>query len=108
MQSGKARPSFQSGIKYSRERQRVIDSNKHTIDVRAMLTPVVYAWKRGDEYLYIGFTSCLYRRFGGHHVIGKRDELKPTDQFDVWYFRSRREARAFELRMIAHYHPKFN
>lgn len=47
----------------------------------------VYAWKRGDEYLYIGSGGRgICRLLGGHHVIDKAEDVQDSDVFEFWWF----------------------
>ena len=79
-----------------------------TFSMSQFLGHAVYGIRRDGLYLYIGKTSKLLGRFGGHHIVGVKFELEPTDQLDLWMCQSSRDAFVLELELITHHRPKFN
>lgn len=74
----------------------------------AMKTPIVYAWKRGNLYLYIGQSRVGFGRLiSHHHVIGITDEVLDTDEFTMWY-KTKEGLNAFEELLIKKLRPKYN
>lgn len=72
------------------------------------MSPSVYGWRRGTEYLYIGQALSLLKRFGGHHIIGIREDFQKDDKIDVWFFDKHLDASIFESKMIKEHFPKYN
>lgn len=70
-------------------------------------SPIVYGWRRGDLYLYIGASiNGTYRPFKGHHIINTREKLLPGDIIDIWCIPS--EIYELEARLIKKFKPKYN
>lgn len=67
----------------------------------------VYAWRRDDEWLYVGCSGALARPFS-HNIIGRVDDLRDTDFIHAWALGSFEEALAFEATLIALQKPKYN
>lgn len=51
----------------------------------AMTEPVVYAWFRNNDCLYVGQSVKGFVRLTRHHVIGKIDEVQASDSFRFWF-----------------------
>lgn len=68
----------------------------------------VYGIRRDERYLYIGKSTSMLRRMGGHHAIGPRFEPLPTDQLDVWKCSSAMEAKQLEYELIQQFVPQYN
>lgn len=69
---------------------------------------LVYGWRRGTFYLYIGRSSSGKERFlYGHHVVDKVEPIRNTDFIDVWYC-EKYELEGLELKLIKHYQPTYN
>ena len=69
--------------------------------------PIVYAWMRGEEILYIGRgLKGVTRPFAHDHPHLKG--LLPTDELKVWTFPTGTIARAVEVAMIAVARPPLN
>jgi excinuclease UvrABC nuclease subunit len=73
------------------------------------LRSVVYVWKRGDEYLYIGSSKRGFARMlsDSHRVIDARN-IHDDDDVEVYYFDSVDEARKTERDWIHSCHPRYN
>jgi len=79
-----------------------------TVPGKLLRSYLVYGWRRGEKYLYIGLSGVgLTRLNNGHHVFG-RDKLLSTDEIDVWYCDSRLEAGLLESKLIKEHKPKHN
>lgn len=74
-------------------------------DYREAKRELVYAWKRGNEYLYIGSTSSGYGRFLNHNVLDIFDTVLDSDEIHVWY---PDDIILFEQILIKKFQPKFN
>lgn len=72
-----------------------------------MCSPCVYAWMRGDLWLYIGKSKCGSNRLSNHHVI-KPDKVQPTDEFVIWRVSSELDALILEAKLIAARKPLLN
>jgi hypothetical protein len=69
--------------------------------------PIVYAWKRGNEWLYIGKSGVgLYRVFN-HSVIGRKEKIQSNDSVLIW-FCDYNKIDSLERQMIKKYQPKYN
>lgn len=73
------------------------------------MRPCVYAWRRGDAWLYVGMSGLGLRRpFSRHHVIGVTEPIAAMDRLDVWVFPTPAEASAFEAELIREQRPRHN
>ena len=72
--------------------------------------PAIYAWKRGEEWLYIGITEVgIIRRLQGHHVVGNIHQFKDEDRIVVWHVNlTRNDLIALERKLILKHKPKYN
>ena len=72
-------------------------------------TPAVYAWKRGDKWLYIGSTYCGMNRLTDtkHDVLSKQ-EIRATDTILIMYNLTLFQARRLESKLIKEHKPKYN
>jgi len=85
-------------------------NHTHTIagwELKTYKTPVVYVWKRGDEWLYVGRSYCGMQRIMdvGHRALCK---VEDTDQILMMYHLTKRQAQALELNLIRKHKPKYN
>lgn len=73
-------------------------------------SPIVYAWMRDSEYLYVG--KCYYGvdrlAYDKLHDILKSDRIQDTDTIEIYYFESNEDCLAYERYMIKEHTPKFN
>jgi len=78
--------------------------------VTMLQSSLVYAWRRGDRWLYVGCSAQgIARPLGSsHHVIGKRGEVRPDDQIDIWRFASYDEAATVEYELRHLFMPQLN
>ena len=79
-----------------------------TFPMSNFLGHAVYGIRRDGRYLYIGKTSQLLSRFGGHHIVGIKFQLEPTDSLDLWMCKSSHDAFVLELELILEHRPKHN
>lgn len=71
--------------------------------------PMVYAWKRKDEYLYIGCcVSGLTRIFNTKHHAIRRDKIRKEDTIVWMYFDNKTEMSQTEIKLIREHNPKYN
>lgn len=70
----------------------------------------VYAWRRGDEWLYIGMSDSVFRRINDrHHVINRLEEvIYERDEFYIYECDSLYEAEELERELIQRHRPKYN
>jgi len=69
----------------------------------------VYAWRRGEEYLYIGQTGSGWDKFKRkHRVIGKVETRLETDFIDIWICSDYKEINSLEKDLIKELKPKYN
>ena len=68
--------------------------------------PLVYVWKRGDEYMYVGLGACGVGRMFGTHPCLKH--IRETDTLSWTFFETVEEAKRVERRLIANYKPAHN
>ena len=81
----------------------------HTFILAQLFQPAVYAWRRGEEWLYVGATKEWCRRFySAASVIGSREPIRPEDTLDVWCVDSKVEAHQLEMQLIEAHKPKHN
>lgn len=72
-------------------------------------TSCVYAWKRGEEWLYVGHSSRgLQRIMDSKHHAMHQAEMQDDDKILIMYNLSIMEARLTEVDMIRRYRPKYN
>lgn len=69
--------------------------------------PMIYGWRRGDQYLYIGKTINGLRRVLTHTVIDVVEPVLETDDFDFWYV-NLLELDSRERELIHLFKPKYN
>lgn len=74
------------------------------------LKPIVYAWKRGEQYIYIGGTGFGFRRMlDANHRKFLISSMQDDDIIEIWSgFNSKKEAHAAERDMRNRYHPVMN
>lgn len=76
--------------------------------LRDMRRPMVYAWTRGGETLYVGLASRgLCRPLGHHHKL-VTDAIKADDALDIYSCETVAEAVALEKQLIEHFQPVLN
>jgi hypothetical protein len=68
---------------------------------------VVYGWRRGEKYLYIGQTKSLLKRLAGHHKVGLILDFEETDNLDLWFCESK-DLLTLEESLIRLYQPTYN
>ena len=74
----------------------------------------VYAWKRGDRYLYIGSSSRGLSRPLCHSVIGVAERVQDSDIVEAWFFEEEYPESGlpqfllFEAAMINRHRPLYN
>src|SRR6266704_6138303 len=90
--------------------QYVPDYTIRGIEMRFWTQPIVYGWRRGDKYLYIGCGQHgIDRPFSFvHHVIGVKDKVRESDKLDIWLQLSYTDALTFERMLIERYRPMYN
>ena len=70
--------------------------------------PIVYMWKRGDDWLYVGLSTVgIARIFGSHHRL-ILSEMQDEDTINWSYYNTIEEAKTMERYLIAKHEPKFN
>lgn len=71
---------------------------------------MVYVWKRGDRYLYVGKCYHGFSRVVNYnkHEILKKDRIEDTDVIKITYFDSEEECLEFEKFTIKLYNPEWN
>lgn len=84
----------------------VIDST----ELAALCGPIVYAFFRHGEALYVGMSkNGLERPFGSHHAVGHiRREVGADDHLVIWPCVSIADALALERRAIKELRPSLN
>lgn len=89
--------------------ERIVPTHSFT-RFRDILEPVVYGWRRGEQYLYIGYSKNGLRRAceSDHHVIGKVEAVGDHDVLDLWVCKTPVEARNLEREMIGQHQPEYN
>ena len=77
------------------------------LEVLRMRTPIIYAWVRDGEVLYIGMSiRGLERPFSRlHHRL---IDMEVSDFLFVWQCSSVKDLEALEKKLIAELKPKFN
>lgn len=69
---------------------------------------LVYAWKRGEDWLYIGTTTNVSRVFR-HNIIDAAEKVLPTDQILLWSgFSDWYEADHFAVSLTLEVKPKYS
>lgn len=71
------------------------------------INPLVYGWKRDNEYLYIGMSVIGIIRFYTHNIINVKEEMLITDNIDIWYS-TLDDVKKLERQLIGIYNPKYN
>jgi excinuclease UvrABC nuclease subunit len=87
-------------------------NHTHTItgkDFRTYKTPVVYAWKRGNEWLYVGSSHRGLQRVvdSKHHALHQA-EMHDTDEILMMYQLTPQQARTLEVYLIRTHKPRYN
>ena len=73
--------------------------------------PCLYAWKRRDEWLYVGMSVVGIGRIFTHDVLGKVETMLPEDEIIVWFFDkiiNVKDLAVKETELIRKYKPKHN
>lgn len=70
--------------------------------------PIVYAWKRGETYLYIGMSESGVKRIYTHNIIGVADHVDPLDMIEIIICDNRAHALFIENDLIGRHNPKYN
>lgn len=83
------------------------DKVMRTKNILRFLRPGVYGWRRGHEYLYIGYSRKVMVRISLHNLVGE-DRLRSKDAIDFWFCNSEEEAMRLEPELIGKYSPKYN
>jgi predicted GIY-YIG superfamily endonuclease len=78
------------------------------LPARAITKHIVYAWGRGDRYLYVGMSKNGLGRLNNHHVIGVKEEVGPDDFIDIFACNSMTQACQLEQRYIEKFSPRWN
>jgi excinuclease UvrABC nuclease subunit len=69
---------------------------------------IVYAWRRGEEYLYIGRSMRGYQRVFQHKIINVVEDLLEVDNIDIYVCDSREETIRLESNLIFRKKPRYN
>jgi|SRR3990172_6277688 len=77
------------------------------IDFSILISPGVYSWRRGNNYLYIGKSYKLIHRILNHDIIGVVEDLLPDDIIEFLPL-GRDEIEVAEKQLIRKYNPKYN
>ena len=67
--------------------------------------PIVYAHRRGEEWLYIGYSATGIGRVTRGQI---RNRVQEGDSIEIWRFETAQEAWEYEQKLIALHQPKFN
>jgi len=87
---------------------------KHThalsgTEFKAYKGPMVYVWKRGDEWLYVGMsTRGIYRIMNIRHGALGENIVYDDDEILMMYNLTINQARRLEFKLIREYKPKYN
>jgi len=70
----------------------------------------LYAWKRGEDWLYIGVSRNSGRDLRNHHIIGKVEEFQSVDRIHFWYLDNLSHMKMGEIEKeeIKYHQPKYN
>ena len=71
-------------------------------------TTILYAWVRGEEYLYVGMSSNGIGRLGNHHIVGKVEPFTPEDRILIWIADRGINIMKFEQELIEEKKPRYN
>lgn len=73
-------------------------------------SPVVYIWKRGNEYLYIGKCYTGFHRvvYDKLHDVFKSKNIQDDDTIEIQYFNTRSECLQTEQELIKIHDPLYN
>jgi len=77
-------------------------------DYRRGVKPLVYAWKRADQWLYVGRSHMGQARIYNHNRINKVEPLQNIDEIFVWEFEKASEANFLEAQLISLHQPIYN
>lgn len=69
-------------------------------------TPVVYAWMRDEQLLYVGSGGSIRRPFGREHM--RLRTARAGDKVFIWLMPTMRAALESEARLIATHRPLLN
>ena len=69
---------------------------------------IVYAWRRKDEYLYVGKSKNGLERFKYHNIANKIDSVRDTDYVDIWICANEFVLGDLENNLIWLLKPKYN
>lgn len=72
--------------------------------------PIVYIWKRGGEWLYVGKCYHGFHRVvhGKLHSVFKPENIEDTDSIEIRYFDTHEECLRVEKTLIDIYQPAYN
>lgn len=73
-------------------------------------TPIVYAWRNGNEWLYVGSSNKgLQRPFSKNHLVFKNDVISDVNStLSIWRLESPAKALELEANFIRTFNPRFN
>lgn len=78
-------------------------------DVRRPEGPLVYGWRRGEAYRYIGATTRGLRRvIGKHHAFESGGGVAPGDVIDIWVPPPGSDVWKLEAELIREHQPELN
>jgi hypothetical protein len=77
--------------------------------INQLRQPMVYAWTRGEDVLYVGLaTSGFARPIGPSHHRLTRGVIRPTDELSIYLCRTKEEAIQLEKDLIIALKPSLN
>lgn len=73
-------------------------------------SPLVYIWKRGEEWLYVGKCYYGFHRVinNKHHSTFKDKNIEDADSIEIHYFDSFKTCLRAEKALMDKYRPKYN
>ena len=79
--------------------------------LKRLTSPSIYGWRRGDKWLYIGYSKWgLTRLISKQHEIFVKFEVWDTDEFFMWQPKeiSQKDLKDLEKVLITMLSPKYN
>lgn len=80
---------------------------RFTLPLDAIIGPITYAWRRNDEWLYVGASKMGVRRLDTHTIINTKN-IQEGDTIQIWTHTNKSAARRLERELIIKHYPKYN
>lgn len=79
------------------------------LEYRELARLSVYAWKRKDDWLYVGVSNNGFARLLHHNMVDRAEQVLAEDELIIWSsFENWEQAAKFEAELNEKYRPKYS